>query len=142
MSGKIYYRKWEIPDLLEKVMPLVRRVGLSLPKRIPSSWRRDLLLAVHEALVNALVHGNRHDPRLKITLEMVRTETDVEIKVTDQGPGFNPKDLPDPTDPDRILLPHGRGVYLMEQLVDTLEIHCGEGTCTAILRKKFPPLEG
>ncbi len=82
----------------------------------------EIKLALQEALNNALSHGSEMDTSKAIS---VRTSFDeregLHIIVRDQGPGFAPEDIPDPTDPENLQKPGGRGVFLMQQLMDEVE---------------------
>lgn len=71
-------------------------------------------LAIEEAITNAFEHGHSQlDPSLPILVEYAITETDIQIAIEDQGPGFSPADLPDPTLQENLSKPSGRGVMLM-----------------------------
>jgi serine/threonine-protein kinase RsbW len=75
-------------------------------------------LALEEAVVNAHKHGNRGDPAKQLHLSYdVRRERTV-VRVRDEGDGFDPGAVPDPTDPDRLSLPNGRGIMLMRAYLD------------------------
>src|SRR5580698_8186788 len=75
--------------------------------------------ALHEALANAMVHGNQEDP-CKLVFVACRCTTDGEVSLTvqDEGQGFDTAAVLDPTTPENRLLPHGRGIYLMKTLMD------------------------
>ena len=74
-----------------------------------------------EAVNNAVVHGNKLDASKMVDIE-VRTEGPIlEFRVADQGPGFDFDNIPDPTAPENLEKPNGRGVFLMRQLADTCE---------------------
>jgi serine/threonine-protein kinase RsbW len=78
----------------------------------------DVLIAMTEAVNNAIVHGNRLDENKLVFVEYELRETDLFFKVTDQGPGFDFEHVPDPTAPENLEKPNGRGVFLMRQLSD------------------------
>lgn len=75
-------------------------------------------LALEEAMVNAHKHGNRGDSSKHITVSYEVNRKRVIVRIRDEGPGFNPDKLPDPTSCERITLPNGRGVMLMRSFVD------------------------
>ena len=77
-------------------------------------------LALEEALVNAHKHGSRFDPSRKITISYDLDERRAIFRVRDEGPGFEPIRVPDPTLPDRLSLPTGRGIMLMRAYLDDL----------------------
>jgi serine/threonine-protein kinase RsbW len=70
-------------------------------------------LAVEEALVNAIKHGNQMDPRKKVHVSYRILPDHFEIHITDEGTGFDPRDVPDPTTPENLERPCGRGLMLM-----------------------------
>lgn len=79
----------------------------------------NILIAVTEAVNNAINHGNKQDASKTVTL--VFTENDdhsIKFRITDQGPGFDFENIPDPTSPENIEKVNGRGVFLMKQLSD------------------------
>ena len=81
----------------------------------------EILIAMTEAVNNAVVHGNKLDANKMVDIE-VRTEGQtMEFRIADQGPGFDYENIPDPTAPENIEKPNGRGVFLMRQLADTCE---------------------
>jgi serine/threonine-protein kinase RsbW len=70
-------------------------------------------MAVEEALVNAIKHGNQLDPAKSVTVEYRVHAERFEVRITDQGPGFDPEDVPDPTAPENLERPCGRGLLLI-----------------------------
>ncbi|HCA82383.1 MAG TPA: ATP-binding protein [Flavobacteriales bacterium] len=78
----------------------------------------NILIALTEAVNNAILHGNKQDPGKNITLCFENKDQDLLFMVQDEGNGFNFQDLPDPTDPANIEKPNGRGVFLMRNLAD------------------------
>ncbi|MDX9751923.1 MAG: ATP-binding protein [Flavobacteriales bacterium] len=81
----------------------------------------NILVALTEAVNNAIHHGNRLDPTKSVSLGYRLRDGLLEFMVQDQGPGFDFAHLPDPTDPQNIEKPHGRGVFLMRALADNVE---------------------
>lgn len=78
-------------------------------------------LALEEALTNAFRHGNKCDPCKCIKLRYEVTPERVEIEIHDEGEGFVPDAVPDPTQPEFIDRPHGRGIMLMKAYLDVVE---------------------
>ena len=93
-----------------------------LKLQVPEQRRLEIGLAVQEALVNAVVHGCNNDPTKEVHCRM-QADRDgrILIVVTDPGPGFNPDRVRDPKQVDRVFEDHGRGVYLIRELMD--EVH-------------------
>ncbi len=88
---------------------------------IPEDFFGSVLVALTEAANNAILHGNRCDPRKKVAIQYHCDGTMLCFEVTDEGKGFDPDSLPDPTDPENLEKPNGRGVFLMRQLADSME---------------------
>lgn len=70
-------------------------------------------LAMTEALTNAMKHGNQEDPSKMVTIEVKLQEDEFAISIEDEGKGFNPDELPDPTDPENLERSCGRGVFII-----------------------------
>lgn len=90
-------------------------------------------LAIEEALVNAIKHGNQMDPdkRVYVTYRVGRDR--FEVRIVDEGQGFNPADVPDPTDPDNIERACGRGLLLMRGFMTQVEYH-GRGNIVTMVK--------
>jgi serine/threonine-protein kinase RsbW len=80
-----------------------------------------ILVCTMEAVNNAILHGNRSNPEKKVDIELSFENNSLQIKVTDEGPGFRPDKVPDPTTPENIEELNGRGIYLMSHLADVIE---------------------
>ena len=101
--------------VLQYLLERVQRLGLIKPER------SNLFIALDEAFVNAVKHGNKNDPRklVKITAELSPKEAC--FTVEDEGDGFNIKDIPDPCDPANLFKTSGRGVLLIYNIMDEVE---------------------
>jgi len=96
-------------------------------------------LAVEEALMNAIKHGNQLDPSKSVVVDYRLSETDLEIEVEDEGAGFDPSEVPDPTLEENLELPSGRGLMLMRTFMGTVE-HNDKGNRVAMAKVKGAPL--
>jgi len=95
-----------------------------------------LLLSVTEATTNAIIHGNKSDKSKHVFINVTANEHTLTIVVRDQGTGFNPSEVPDPTHPDNLLKDSGRGLYLMRVYMDELHYnHTPTGTETILKLK-------
>ena len=81
----------------------------------------EILIAMTEAVNNAVVHGNKLDSSKMVDIEVHTDGPVLEFRIADQGPGFDFENIPDPTSPENIEKPNGRGVFLMRQLADNCE---------------------
>ncbi|MDX9725760.1 MAG: ATP-binding protein [Bacteroidales bacterium] len=82
-----------------------------------------IMVAALEAVNNAVTHGNRSDPNKIVDVEIAFEDNDINITVTDEGEGFNPESIPDPTMPENIEELSGRGVFLMTKLADSIKFN-------------------
>jgi serine/threonine-protein kinase RsbW len=80
-----------------------------------------IAMITREAVVNAIVHGNKYDPAKHVTVSFETTEQALSIRVADEGPGMDPDAIPDPLAPENLLRSSGRGVFLMRAIMD--EVH-------------------
>ena len=95
-------------------------------------------MAVREAVTNAVVHGNRQDESKVVDITLKSSPDAVEISVHDQGPGFNPSDVPDPTAAENILKTSGRGIFFMRSFMDEVDwlIRPEGGTTVRMLKRR------
>ena len=80
--------------------------------------RDEAVLAVSEAIANAIVHGNKKDPKKHVTVTFEWQGSQLRVTVCDEGTGFNPDQIPSPLTDENRLKPSGRGVYLMKVCMD------------------------
>lgn len=81
----------------------------------------NVLIAVSEAVNNAIQHGNQFSKTLKVALNVCDSEQVFNFSISDMGNGFDISNLPDPTSPENVLKENGRGVFLMKNLADEVE---------------------
>jgi anti-sigma regulatory factor (Ser/Thr protein kinase) len=80
-------------------------------------------VGVTEAIANAVLYGNRSDPEKLVRIEVTLDMTKVAVNVVDEGQGFDPEMVPDPTLPSNIHAPGGRGLFLIRRLMDEIEFN-------------------
>lgn len=83
----------------------------------------DILISLTEAVTNAIIHGNKEDQSKKVVINHWVDENSIYLKVCDQGNGFDPTCIKDPTCPSCIEITGGRGVFLMCQLADDIQFN-------------------
>ena len=79
-------------------------------------------MAVREAAVNAVLHGNAYDPKKKMTVSFENTGDSLVIKISDQGRGLRDADIPDPLAEENLLKQSGRGIFLIRSFMDEVKI--------------------
>ena len=92
-------------------------------------------LALEEALVNAIKHGNQMDPDKRVTVSYTVAADRFDIRIADEGPGFNPADVPDPTAPENLERPCGRGLLLIRNFMNAVEYH-GKGNVVTMWKQR------
>ena len=95
-------------------------------------------IAVREAVTNAVLHGNREDASKMVEVLFRGSTEEIEITVRDRGQGFDPKSVPDPTDPQNLLKASGRGILFMRSFMDEVEHthHPEGGTLVRMTKRK------
>jgi serine/threonine-protein kinase RsbW len=122
-------RSGEVAPLVEGVV--AEMTGLGYPPR-------DCLgagLALEEAIVNGLRHGNREDPTKQVRVRYRVTSGAVLAEVEDEGRGFDPGLVPDPTLPENLDRPSGRGLFLMRHYMDRV-CFCGRGNRVVLYKRR------
>lgn len=102
-------------ELQEKIIGILEQ--LEYPSRDVFGMR----LALEEALVNAIKHGNRFDKEKQVRVECRITRELIFIEIEDEGAGFKLEEVPDPTEDDNLERPCGRGIMLMRHFLDKVE---------------------
>jgi serine/threonine-protein kinase RsbW len=121
-------------DVVEEAVDLVARHCLAsgLP---PRAARFTLRVALAEALANAIIYGNRLDPGKTVDVRVVITASCLTVHVADQGDGFDPAIVPNPTLPERLEEEDGRGLFLIRQLVDEVRFNDRGNAICMVLRR-------
>ena len=89
-------------------------------------------VGVAEALANAIIYGNRSDPEKRVRVEVELSREEVAVQVFDEGLGFDPAQVPDPTLPENLDGTGGRGIFLIRELMD--EVRYNEpGNCVRLV---------
>jgi serine/threonine-protein kinase RsbW len=99
-------------------------------------------MAVREAAVNAVLHGNEYDPEKQISVSLENTGKSLVISIADQGKGLDPDSIPDPLAPENLLRGTGRGIFLIRSFMD--EVHFRKllpGTELTMVKNLVPAAE-
>jgi serine/threonine-protein kinase RsbW len=111
----------------DAILPSANQLmALIMESRCMPENESDVEMAIREALANAVLHGNLQDPRKEVRISCrVQPGRGISIVVSDEGKGFDPTKVPDPTEIENILSLSGRGIHLMKGLMD--EVHFERG---------------
>ena len=112
----------KLPSCSKSICQLEQFIGvIATQYQISQDKYPDILISLTEAVNNAIIHGNKEDQNKYVEIELNKTTQGISFVISDQGLGFNPKAIPDPTQPENIGCCGGRGVFLMKQLADRVE---------------------
>lgn len=104
---------------LHKVEALIENICRDL--QLEEDAFGNLLIAVTEAVNNAIQHGNKNNPEKTVNIQFKKEQDNLMFSIEDEGDGFDYENLPDPTAPENIENPSGRGVFLMKNLADGVD---------------------
>ncbi len=120
---------------IEAVDALVGEVAASAGFDADST--QDVQIAVREAVTNAIVHGNGRNESRRVRLQVAVSSAGLEIRVQDQGRGFDPSDVPDPLAPQNLCRSCGRGILFMRSLMDEVRFdHAVDGGTQVVMLKQ------
>ena len=123
-------------DMIEMVQTVITHlsgvVGLS------EDATHYMSVAVRESVVNAIKHGNGLDNAKRVAIDFVMLPEGLEVRVADQGKGFDPSSVPDPVAEENLLKAYGRGIFFMRSFMDEVEysVPAAGGTRVRMIKKK------
>lgn len=119
-----FTKTWTIPSTNADAAVVQQEIVEAIEQQ---DYKREVVFAVRlaldEALVNAVKHGNQNDPTKTVLVEFTIDEDRMIIQIEDQGPGFVPEALPDPTAEENLSRPNGRGVMLMRAYMTEVDFN-------------------
>jgi serine/threonine-protein kinase RsbW len=137
-----FHSTFEMLDFVQVVSDhIARMAGLDEDAR---HW---VNVAVRESVINAIKHGNGLDERKRVHVEFTPLENAVpvdgiQIRVRDEGPGFDPSTLPDPLAPENLLKSSGRGIFLIRSFMDEMVLQrAPEGGMEVVMIKRANPVQ-
>lgn len=127
-------------EMLDLVQAVVEQLGRML--HVDEDSQHWVEVAVRESVINAIKHGNHHDPakivEVDFTMVPAAEPRELRVEVRDHGRGFDPDHLPDPLAPENMLKSSGRGIFFMRSFMDEVGIHpAGDGGMIVFMRKRF-----
>ncbi len=137
-SEEVEVKVLEIPssaEALPKVVEAVEEVAAQLGLTQPDA--EEVAIALTEAVNNAIYHGNGGVQDRPVAIRFDRGTKHLRIRVRDQGPGFDPDAVPDPLAKENLLKPSGRGILVMQSMMDEVEFVFSEGGTEVMLLKRL-----
>lgn len=127
---------------IESVMSNLRKVENAIDEitsklRIKQDSYGKILVATLEAVNNAIKHGNRNNPEKNVDVLITLDGSEMTVRVTDEGEGFDPDSVPDPTLPENIEELSGRGIFLMSKLADSIRFNKLGNSVTMTFKEVF-----
>ena len=122
MVGSLQNRELEImslPENINKVEVLIEELKEEFG--LTEEMEANILVSLSEAVNNAIFHGNQSNPSKKVKIGLQKSDTELKFFVEDEGPGFDFNDVKDPTAPENLDKPAGRGIFLIKSLADHVE---------------------
>ena len=120
--GSRFDRTWVLHEERESIERLQSEVGEALhAHHFGEAATFAIRLALEEALVNGFRHGNKGNPDKRVTVKCAIDDAGIELEVIDEGEGFDPSSVPDPTADENIEIPSGRGIMLMRAYMTAVE---------------------
>ena len=135
-SGPTLQVEMSMRSEIDAILPSANQLmALIMESRCMPEIESDVEMAIREALANAVLHGNLQDPRKEVRISCrVQPGRGISIVVRDEGQGFDPTKVPDPTAIENVLSLSGRGIHLMKALMD--EVHFERGGTVVHMSKR------
>lgn len=124
MMAETITSKHQLPSKLDSLIEVEKIVDqLKEDFDIPEEIYGNILVSLSEAANNAIKHGNQMNPDKNFIISFLKDEQSLKFSISDEGAGFDYENIPDPTHPDNIDKPFGRGIFIMKNLADLVEFH-------------------
>lgn len=118
--------KISIPSLIENIKIIESFIDNAREKfEINDDIYGNIMISVTECISNAIIHGNQGNKQKLVHLELKAEEDQLQFIIEDEGEGFEIETLPDPTAPENIAKPGGRGIFLIKNLTDEVKFEEG-----------------
>lgn len=126
---------FELPNDVRRIQDTVEFVvsRCMVCREVAHKLHLNFRVSLTEALSNAMIYGNRHDPAKRVRVEVYVRAGSVTAQVSDEGPGFDPDEVPDPTVAANRSRSHGRGLFLMRELMDEVRFNDSGNSVTLVL---------
>ena len=113
---RVSYRMESTLESVNKAEEMADRIAAQAG--MDEDTRSGVSMAVREAMINAVLHGNEYDKNKRVNLTLEQKGQELIVTITDEGPGFVPEEVPDPLAPENLLKGSGRGIFLMRAFMD------------------------
>jgi len=129
---KVYTKKFTSdPDNLVEVEEFITEVANEF--YLDEEIKNNLSLSLSEAASNAMVHGNKLDPKKYVDIKITVSDDKIKVVIKDEGNGFDPSSVPDPTAPENLLKDSGRGIHIMKTFLENMRYNFTDSGTEVIL---------
>jgi serine/threonine-protein kinase RsbW len=125
----------EVRTLEEAIAVLDQIVAAAARWDYPDPKLFGIRLSLEEAIINGVRHGNKFDPTKTVFVRYLLDDEAIHVEIEDQGPGFTPEAIPDPTDETGLDIPSGRGLLLMRHYMTEVRYNA-RGNCVQLLCRR------
>ena len=133
---RVSYRMESTLDSVNKAEEMADHIASQAG--IDEDTRGGISMAVREAMINAILHGNAYDPNKRVILTFEQNGRELIVIISDEGKGFIPEEVPDPLAPENLLKESGRGIFLMRAFMDEVRFRKLEPGTEITLIKRLP----
>ncbi len=113
---RVSYRMESTLDSVNKAEQMADQIAAQAG--LDEDTRNGISMSVREAMINAVLHGNKYDPAKRVNLSFEQNGEKLVVTIADEGTGFLPEEIPDPLAPENLLKQSGRGIFLMRAFMD------------------------
>ena len=103
--------------------------------------RDGITMAVREAMINAVLHGNAYDPNKRVNLSLEQNDRELVVTISDEGRGLEPDEIPDPLAAENLMKQSGRGIFIIRAFMDEVRFRKLEPGTEITLIKRIPGSE-
>jgi len=125
------------PDARQVVTVVALDVA-TLTELVDEDVRDGISMAVREAMINAVLHGNAYDPAKRVNLTLEQNGRELIVTIGDEGKGLEPEEVPDPLAPENLMKQSGRGIFLIRAFMDEVRFRKLEPGTEITLIKRIP----
>jgi len=135
-QSKVSYR---MESTLESVNKAEEMAGqLAAKAGFDEDSRDGITMAVREAMINAVLHGNAYDPNKRVNLSLEQNDRELVVTISDEGRGLDPDEIPDPLAAENLMKQSGRGIFLIRAFMDEVGFRKLEQGTEITLIKRIP----
>ena len=138
-QSKVSYRMESTLESVNKAEEMADQVAAQAG--FDEDVRGGITMAVREAMINAVVHGNAYDPARRVNLTFEQNNRELIITIGDEGRGLEPDEIPDPLAPENLMKQSGRGIFLIRAFMDEVRFRKLEPGTEITLIKRIPGSE-